>query len=260
MSAGIKSGVRVIADVEGGTILASAEVAAPPERVFRALTTGPEIVAWWGSPEHFRTTAWVGDLRPGGRWRADGVGADGSAFFVDGEYRAVDPPQKLVQTWKAAWDGGHEHTVTYRLDALAGGTRITLRHDGFADRPESCRAQAVAWEQVLGWLGRYVAPAEELRYFLCRLLPPRPTFAHDMSSEEAGVMRRHAAYWKGLLDQGFAVVFGPVGDPAGPWGLGVLCVPDEEKLRALRDADPVILADRGFWYETIPMLRAVVRS
>jgi len=29
------------------------------------------------------------------------------------------------------------------------------------------------------------------RYFLCRLIPPRPTFAADMTSEEAQVMGRH---------------------------------------------------------------------
>jgi len=35
------------------------EIAAPPERVFRAITTD-DVVHWWGSPELYQTTQWVG--------------------------------------------------------------------------------------------------------------------------------------------------------------------------------------------------------
>jgi len=48
-----------------------------------------------------------------------------------------------------------------------------------------------------------------------RLLPPRPTFALDMTAEEAAMMAEHVAYWGGLLERGVAIVFGPVGDPKG---------------------------------------------
>jgi uncharacterized protein YndB with AHSA1/START domain len=50
-----------MADVESGTILASLEIAAPPERVFRALTSADEIVRWWGADEVYRTTSWRKD-------------------------------------------------------------------------------------------------------------------------------------------------------------------------------------------------------
>jgi uncharacterized protein YndB with AHSA1/START domain len=258
----MKTGARAVADVDHGRILASAEIAAPVERVFRALTTD-DITSWWGSPEEYRTTAWVGDVRRGGRWRADGVGADGSSFSVEGEFLEVEPPHLLVQTWKAAWDGGNVTTITYRLEPIEGGTRLTLLHEGFAERVESCRGHATGWELVLGWLGQHLAPARadrELRYFMCRLVPPRPTFAMDMNAEEAEIMRRHVAYWRGLLDEGAAVVFGPVGDPQGPWGLGVLRAPSDEKLHAMRDADPVILSKSGFRYEILPMIRALTRT
>jgi uncharacterized protein YndB with AHSA1/START domain len=43
---------RALADVNGGIILAEVEIAAPPERVFRALTQSDEIVRWWGSPAY----------------------------------------------------------------------------------------------------------------------------------------------------------------------------------------------------------------
>ena len=48
------SRARAVADLTEGRILASVEIAAPPERVFRALTTA-EIVDWWVRPGVFDT-------------------------------------------------------------------------------------------------------------------------------------------------------------------------------------------------------------
>jgi len=76
--------------------------------------------------------------------------------------------------------------------------------------------------------------------FVLRLKAPRPTFALDMSDQEREVMRRHAAYWQPLIDSGQMVVFGPVLDDTGSWGLGVVEADDEEELRAFASQDPVL--------------------
>jgi uncharacterized protein YndB with AHSA1/START domain len=69
----IKSGAaRALANFAEGEILATVEIGAPPERVFRALTS-QEIVDWWVRPGVFDTREWTGDVRTGGRWRASGV-------------------------------------------------------------------------------------------------------------------------------------------------------------------------------------------
>lgn len=252
---------RAIADLTDGTVVATVDIEARPERVFEALTNGDEVPRWWGSPDHYRTTQWIGDVRPGGRWRASGVRPDGGAFSIDGEYIEVVPARKIVQTWKAPWDGGNTTTITIRLEPIDGGTRVTLWHQGFAGRPDACGNHANGWERVLGWLKRYVSPAAaEKRYFLCRLIPPRPTFAQDMSAEEADMMKRHAVYWTELLARGSAIVFGPVGDPAGVWGMVVVRAADEAEVKALTAADPAIAAGRGLRFEVLPMLRAVTRA
>jgi uncharacterized protein YndB with AHSA1/START domain len=261
MSGIAKEGARAVADLDAGTILATVEIAAPPERVFRAITS-EEITQWWGSPKAYRTTEWVADVRPGGRWRASGAGAEGKPFSVEGEFREVEAPRRLVQTWRAEWDGGNETTITYRLDPIEGGTRVTLRHEGFGQRSESCRGHAVGWQRVLGSLTKHfvvTANGEAPRYFLCRLLPPRPTFAHDMTPTETDLMRRHAAYWADLMERGKAIVFGPVADPKGPWGVGIVRA-SEDEMAALRDGDPAIESGVGFRYEILPMMRAVVRE
>src|SRR5271166_4680228 len=80
--------------------------------------------------------------------------------------------------------------------------------------------------------------AAQPRFFFCRLIPPRPTFAADMTPDEASIMQSHVAYWSDLLARGKAVVFGPVADPHGPWGLGVIRVADEAEASALTEGDP----------------------
>jgi uncharacterized protein YndB with AHSA1/START domain/uncharacterized protein YciI len=249
-----KPGARAIADVTTGTILASVEIAVPPERVFRALTESSEVTRWWGSEEAYQTTGWTADVRKGGKWRGDGTGQQGP-FHVEGEYLEVDPPRKLVQTWRPSWDAGEATKLTYLLEQTKGGTRLTVRHEGFGDRADSCRDHGEGWVLVLGWLSKHLAPAAQ--YFFCRLLPPRATFVEDITPEEVAVMQAHAAYWREHLEAGSVVVFGPVLDPKGAWGLGVVCAPDEAAVRAFAAADPAMRSERGFRYEVTPMSRAV---
>jgi uncharacterized protein YndB with AHSA1/START domain len=83
------------------------------------------------------------------------VGADGKPFSVGGEFLEVEPPARLVMTWRADWDGGNVTTIAYRLEPLDGGTRLVVRHTGFAGRVESCQGHADGWERVLGWLAGY---------------------------------------------------------------------------------------------------------
>jgi uncharacterized protein YndB with AHSA1/START domain len=246
---------RSVADVAEGIILARVDIAVPPERVFGALTT-EELTKWWGSAEVYCTTKFAIDLRPGGRWRSDGVGADGKPFHVEGEVLEVDPPRRLVQTWRQSWDDAPASKVIYTVEPIETGTRVTVKHSGFTSA-SSCESHAAGWERVLGWLGGFVEPAPELRYFMCKLLPPRATFMQDMNADERSAMQAHAAYWRVKLAEGAAIAFGPVADPAGGYGLGILAVPDEATLRAFQAADPAIVAKIGLRYETTPMVTVV---
>lgn len=81
--------------------------------------------------------------------------------------------------------------------------------------------------------------------FVIRLIAPRPTFALDLSEEEREIMGRHAAYWRPWVDSGRMVVFGPVLDGSGSWGLGVVETDDEQELRAFADGDPVVTTGTG---------------
>jgi uncharacterized protein len=80
--------------------------------------------------------------------------------------------------------------------------------------------------------------------FVFRLKAPRPTFALDMTEEESEIMGRHATYWQPFIDSGQMVIFGPVLDPTGSWGLGVIEADDEEEesLRTYAAGDPVVVS------------------
>ena len=55
-------------------------------------------------------------------------------------------------------------------------------------------------------------------------------------------MQRHQAYWQDLLAEGRVVVYGPVADPEGIWGMGVLRAADRAQVLEIGNSDPSVLA------------------
>jgi uncharacterized protein YndB with AHSA1/START domain len=149
------SHARAVADLVEGHILAAVEIAAPPERVFGAIAS-QEITTWWVRPGIFDTRDWVGDVRRGGRWRAAGM-TRGQPYAQEGEFLEVEPPRLLIHTWDGAGKAGVPSTVTYVLERIESGTRLTLRHAGFAAR-DMCNAFALGWETSLERLAEVLAP------------------------------------------------------------------------------------------------------
>src|ERR1051326_510838 len=94
-------------------------------------------------------------------------------------------------------------------------------------------------------------------YFFSKLNPPRPSFAFDMNDEERRIMTEHAAYWTALAEKCAALLFGPVADPKGPYGILVAQAESEVEVEKLTAKDPVILSGKNFSFETYPMLSLV---
>ncbi|OCX53089.1 hypothetical protein BEL04_01875 [Mucilaginibacter sp. PPCGB 2223] len=93
-------------------------------------------------------------------------------------------------------------------------------------------------------------------HYMLKLVPCRPSFAQDMTDAERAVMMEHIAYWKPYLEDGTMIVFGPVADPAGAYGLGIVAVDSEEQAKQLMADDP---ASKINTYEYYPM-RAVTKG
>jgi uncharacterized protein YndB with AHSA1/START domain len=144
---------------DGQTVLATMDMQAPPERIFRALTTA-ECERWWGAPDTYRTTRWKSDVRVGGAWSCVTVLPDGTEFPASGKYLAIEAPHRAVQTRRYDWDypelGRRDTTVTYQLEPAGDATRVTVRQDGFAGLRGPADHHAEGWENFLRYLAGYV--------------------------------------------------------------------------------------------------------
>lgn len=128
---------------------------APPSLVWRAFTEAGHMAAWWG-PSTFTARAEM-DVRPGGVYRIDMIGPDGSVSPMRGTYIEVLPPHRLVfdfdisehgpefnrmlrESYMAAGGGaddplGASNVITVTFEAEDGGTRLTFRQ-GLASAAE----------------------------------------------------------------------------------------------------------------------------
>lgn len=79
-------------------------------------------------------------------------------------------------------------------------------------------------------------------FFMIKYPPARSSFPGDATAEEKEIMGRHVEYWTNLMNQGHCLVFGPVMDPNGFYGLGVVQVDDVEQVREFIQKDPAVAA------------------
>ena len=93
------------------------------------------------------------------------------------------------------------------------------------------------------------------KHFFLKLNPPRPSFMMDMTEDEKSIMQQHVAYWQKYSNDGTMLVFGPVFDPKGGYGVGIMAVDSEEHLKQLLANDPANGLNN---YEFYPM-RAVTK-
>ncbi|GAA2202669.1 SRPBCC domain-containing protein [Sinomonas flava] len=132
------------------TIRLERRFAHPPAAVWAALTT-PELLARWWAP---------GDIAP----------AVGHRFTMDMaewgqqkcEVLAVEPGVSIRFSFA---EGTLDTTITWSLEAVDGGTLLTLEHAGFRlDTPLGARAiegMGNGWPGVLSRIDRVLAEADQ---------------------------------------------------------------------------------------------------
>ncbi len=139
------------------SITAEIDIAAPPERVFKALTDTEEVKQWANSPQ-VELKIWEMDTRPGGKWRFLCKETTGQAnkYNVDefdhhGEILAIDPPRLLVYTWITNFhdDPSRKTVVRWNLTSTATGTHLKVTHSGLKLEPKSRADYAGGWPGFL---------------------------------------------------------------------------------------------------------------
>jgi uncharacterized protein YndB with AHSA1/START domain len=66
--------------------------------VFKAFSDPTELAKWWG-PQGFTTRSMEFDPRVGGTYRIEMQPPEGDSFYLTGEFREVDPPDRLAFTF-----------------------------------------------------------------------------------------------------------------------------------------------------------------
>jgi uncharacterized protein YndB with AHSA1/START domain len=144
------------------SIVSEIEVAAPPERVFRALTDPGELQRWFTNPE-CPVKSWQFDARPGGKYHyatakgttvVNGV----SEFECHGEVLEYAPPRLLVYTWIASWhdDTARRTVVRWDLSPTKSGTYVKVTHSGLAQEPVARKDYSGGWTGVVEMLKEFV--------------------------------------------------------------------------------------------------------
>lgn len=70
-------------------------------------------------------------------------------------------------------------------------------------------------------------------------------------------MQLHVVHWKERMNAGKVAAYGPVMDPAGAYGMGVVAAQDETELQAFINQDPASAMLRCSYF---PMLAVVPSS
>ncbi len=142
---------------EGVSLTLTHTVAAPVDRVFRALTSADELKKWF-CPEGFEVPAVEMDVRVGGEYRIQMQAPDGESYSVSGTIEELSPPDLLTYTWTWDEDEGeeeHESRVTYRLTPEGEGTKIELVHTQLAS-DESAGRHREGWTGCFANLSTYL--------------------------------------------------------------------------------------------------------
>jgi uncharacterized protein YndB with AHSA1/START domain len=140
------------------------EVQAPPDRVWRVLTTAADLSTW------FHMTV-EGEIAAGAEvWMTTRYpGHEGHRFAV--RITEMTPPRRFVWQWHpGAVDPNVDYTrepwttVTFTLEPSGNGTRLSVSETGFNEISLERRAKVYqdntqGWTQVIVWIQQYAEAA-----------------------------------------------------------------------------------------------------
>ncbi len=107
------------------TITKTIFLAAPPQAVWQYLTEKNKLKTWFHPAES--------DLAVGKDYALIREDQPGSERLCWGKVLSMTPPHSMVWTFTVAPLNGAMTTVTWTLEAIDDGTRLTLVHEGVSD-------------------------------------------------------------------------------------------------------------------------------
>jgi uncharacterized protein YndB with AHSA1/START domain len=142
-------------DRDANTLVIRRRIDAVAERVFDAWTRPEHLRHWWG-PEGVRCPEASVDLRPGGAYRIANEFEDGRVLWISGEFEVVEPPRKLVYSWRLEPWRGEPERVTVSFEPMGDATEVVVTHERISDAKVREEHEA-GWQGCLAGLEKYLA-------------------------------------------------------------------------------------------------------
>lgn len=153
---------QTIATPDQDTLITEIHIAAPPERVFKAISDAEEQRIWWNNKD-CPLRSFEMDARHGGKWKFSTIqtsmNINGvSQFDCAGEILEFNPPHVLAYTWFANWHNvtSRKTIVRWELSPKDGGTLVKVTHSGLAQEEVARKDYQGGWPGVVEQLKAYV--------------------------------------------------------------------------------------------------------
>ena len=133
---------------------------APRSVVFSALIEPDELAKWWG-PKGFTAPSIELEPHVGGAYRIAMQPPDGELFHLSGEFREVDPPARLVYTfrWEEPTPDDRETVVTLSLGDRGGSSAMSVDQGAFATEERRALHER-GWTETLDRLQELISSRE----------------------------------------------------------------------------------------------------
>jgi uncharacterized protein YndB with AHSA1/START domain len=185
---------------------------APRELVFACWTETEHLRHWQGAPRGFTVTSSESDIRPDGFFRICMRSPEGVDRWLEGGYREIVKPERLVYThvWlDADKKRGQETLVTITFTERDGKTELTLRQTGFATM-EARDGHGYGWRSALDALVDYLGETAR-SIVVTRLFDAPRTLVFDAWTDA-----KHVGRWWG--PKGFTTTTHQIDvRPGGVW-------------------------------------------
>ena len=129
-------------------------LSAAPEKVFGAFAHAQLVRRWLSPSPEIALTVLQFEFRVGGVYRFAYRVPGGQTMIVNGAYRAIEPPSKIVFSWNIEPPDEHaglQSEVTVRITPDGDGAELLIRHEKLTLAGAALR-HAEGWRGALGQL------------------------------------------------------------------------------------------------------------